>query len=112
VSLHILLGLTCIYLFMVFGDCVTTYLCLTTPNEAYQVWEGNLLSAWLFTQVGLVQGLALASGAKVLALVWLYRLVRHRPELAKLACLGLAVATSTALWATLNNWYIWSVIRS
>jgi hypothetical protein len=93
------------------GDCVSTYLVLTTPTETYRVWEGNVLSAWLFAQVGLVQGLALATTVKALMLAGLYRLVARRADLRTLAVLGMAFAINTHLWANLNNWYIWGVIR-
>lgn len=107
-----LLGLIFFYLFLVIGDCVSTYLCLTTPTDEYNVGEANLLSAWLFAQVGLVQGLALSTMIKATLSVWLYRIVQSRPHLLTFSTLGMAFAVSSTLWANLNNWYIWSVISS
>jgi hypothetical protein len=44
-------------------------------------------------------------------LAGLYRLVARRADLRTLAVLGMAFAINTHLWANLNNWYIWGVIR-
>lgn len=107
-----LLGLIFFYFVLNLGDCVSTYLCLTALHESYNVGEANPLSAWLFAQVGLVHGLALSSVIKVALSVWLYRLVLRQPGLLTFATLGMAFAVSSVLWANLNNWYIWSLIRS
>lgn len=106
------LGLIFAYLILNLGDCVSTYLCLTASSAHYSVGEANPFSAWLFAQVGLVQGLVLSTMGKTCISVWLYRAILRLPELRVLATLGMAFAVSSTLWANLNNWYIWSMLRS
>ena len=51
------------------SDHWTTYLCLRAPVEGLS--EANPMAAWLFEQIGLVEGLALDSVITVLGLIFL-----------------------------------------
>jgi hypothetical protein len=82
------------------ADHWTTYLCLRTPVAGWQVTEANPLSAWLFSNLGLVQGLVLDSVVTVLALAFLITTDRL-PSAVKKAFLVTVVAWTGA--AVLNN---------
>ncbi len=81
-------------------DHVTTWLCLRAPVPGWEIREANPLAAWLFGNVGLVEGLALDTLVTVLAVVLLARSQRMPPA-AKLGLLGLLIATSA--FAVANN---------
>ena len=49
------------------ADHWTTYLCLRSPVQGFEVTEANPLAAWLFSNLGLVEGLLLDSVVTVLA---------------------------------------------
>lgn len=53
------------------ADHWTTYLCLRSPVAGWQVTEANPIAEWLFTELGLVEGLLLDSAVTVLAVGFL-----------------------------------------
>jgi len=82
------------------ADHWTTYLCLRSPVEGWQVTEANPISQWLFGGMGLVPGLILDSVVTVIAVVVLLTTSRVPPA-AKGAFFGLVVATTG--YAVMNN---------
>jgi len=81
-------------------DHWTTWLCLRGPIPGWEIREANPLAAWLFGHFGLVQGLALDT-LVTLAAVILVAQTRRVPWAARLALLGLLIATSA--FAVANN---------
>jgi hypothetical protein len=65
------------------ADHWTTWICLRAPVPGWRASEANPLAAWLFTQVGLAEGLLLDSAVTAVALLFLAR-ARSVPEPAKL----------------------------
>ncbi len=82
------------------SDHWTTYLCLRAPARGYQVWEANPIAAWLFENLGLVQGLLLDSVLTLAALALLLT-TRRLPHPVKVVFL-LAVVAGTG-YAVVNN---------
>ena len=82
------------------ADHWTTYLCLRAPVSGWVVSEANPITAWMFHQFGLVDGLLLDSLITVSALWVLYRTQRV-PATAKSVFLC-AVLVGTGL-AVVNN---------
>lgn len=82
------------------ADHWTTYLCLRTPVEGWQVTEANPLASWLFANAGLVPGLLGDSAVTVCALFFLFT-TDLVPRPAKLGFLAF-VALWTG-WAVANN---------
>jgi hypothetical protein len=95
--LHALAGLAFLFALL---DHLTTWLCLRTPIPGWEIREANPLAAWLFTRVGLVEGLAIDTLVTALALVLVAYTVRL-PRAAKLALLGVLIGTSA--FAVANN---------
>jgi hypothetical protein len=81
-------------------DHMTTWLCLRAPIPGWEIREANPLAAWLFGRFGLVEGLALDT-LVTLAVVLLVAQTRRVPRAARLALLGLLIATSA--YAVANN---------
>jgi hypothetical protein len=81
-------------------DHLTTWLCLRAPVPGWEIREANPLAAWLFTRVGLVEGLALDTIVTLAAVVIVSEAPRI-PRLAKLSLLGMLIAT--AAFAVANN---------
>ena len=81
-------------------DHFTTWLCLNQPIAGWSVSEANPLSDYLFSELGLLQGLALDSALTLALLAMLLRtnLLSSR---AKTASLLLLVATTG--YAVVNN---------
>ena len=82
------------------ADHWTTYLCLRSPVRGFEVSEANPLAAWLFSNLGLVEGLLLYSVVTVLALTFLV-VTDRLPKGVKTAFLVTVVAWTGA--AVLNN---------
>lgn len=53
------------------ADHWTTYLCLHAPVEGFDVVEANPVAQWLFSQAGLVAGLAIDTVLTVAAIAYL-----------------------------------------
>jgi hypothetical protein len=81
-------------------DHVTTWLCLRAPIPGWDVREANPLAAWLFGQLGLVEGLALDTFLTLFAVVFVAQ-ARRVPRAARLALLGMLIVTSA--YAAANN---------
>lgn len=103
---NFLLVLFSLLYLLIIGDCVSTYLCLTTISDTYRVWEGNLISAWLFELVGLVPGLVLFALVKAVGLVWLYRLAMKSERRYIWIVSMMSVAFCITAYANFNNWRI------
>ena len=82
------------------SDHWTTYLCLSRPVEGVRVTEANPLAAWLFDNMGLVEGLLFDSLLTLGALAFLL-VTRRVPRPIKIAFL-LTVVAGTG-WAVFNN---------
>ena len=71
--LHALTGLAFLFALL---DHLTTWLCLRAPIPGWEIREANPLAAWLFTRVGLVEGLAIDTLVTALAVVLVAYTVR------------------------------------
>lgn len=81
-------------------DNTTTFLCLRSPVEGFEVVEANPFARFVFDSVGLVPGLAfetLITTATVAFLVFTPRLSRG------LRYAVLAILTLLPAWASVNN---------
>lgn len=74
-----LLAILCVLFVLIVGDCVSTYFCLTTPSPGHNVWEANLVSAWMFEHWGLVSGLVIFVLAKAIALITIWKWAHVSP---------------------------------
>jgi uncharacterized protein DUF5658 len=81
-------------------DHVTTWLCLRAPIPGWEIREANPLAAWLFGRFGLVEGLVLDTLVTVGAVLFVAQ-ARRVPRAARLALLGMLIATSA--FAAVNN---------
>ena len=87
------------------ADHWTTYLCLRAPVAGYEVLEANPIAAWLFAQLGLVEGLLLDTVLTVAALTFLLR-TRRVPRGLKTAFLvGVIGGTAYAVHNNLDAIY-------
>ncbi|KKK80344.1 hypothetical protein LCGC14_2824460, partial [marine sediment metagenome] len=69
-----LISVLWVVFFLVVGDCISTYLCLTTPvPEGVKVWEAQPLSQQIFQHWGLVPGLMIFFAAKSIFLYIVYK---------------------------------------
>lgn len=82
------------------ADHWTTYLCLRSPINGFEVAEANPLAAWLFQSVGLVEGLWIDSLVTIAALAFLLATPRL-PRAAKLVFLAAVVGWTG--FAVANN---------
>ncbi len=82
------------------ADHWTTYLCLRSPVDGWQVTEANPISDWLFQGVGLVPGLVIDSMVTVIAVSLLLTTSRV-PQYAKGTFFCLVVMTTS--YAVINN---------
>jgi len=80
------------------ADHWTTYLCLRAPVEGYLVSEANPIAHWLFSEFGLVAGLAIDSVATAGGMLFLATTTRvpHAAKLAFLAALVLGTGYTVA----------------
>jgi len=102
--MHLLALLT---LLLSAADHWTTYLCLRTPLEGWEITEANPLAEWLFGAAGLVPGLWIDSAVTVVAVGFLLS-TRLLSESAKV-CFFSLIAVWTGI-AVLNNLKAISVI--
>jgi hypothetical protein len=101
----------CLFLLIV-GDCVSTYFCLTTASDEYQVWEFNPISDWMFQAWGLIPGLLVFVLVKGLGLIYLYKrasvsILRH-----KIVCVFIVGAILITGYVNYNNWSIYALLKS
>ncbi len=96
---------------LIIGDGISTYLCLTTPSDTYEVWEGVGPVRGLFDTIGLAPGLILIFVTKITLLVWLYRIARKGAVVYWIAVVGTLLGALFLAYANLNNWYIYNLIR-
>jgi hypothetical protein len=109
----VFISVLCVVFLLVLGDCVSTYLCLSTPApEHLNVWEANLLSAWSFQAIGLVPGLVAFIAIKAAGLVIIYNWAQ-RGSRERLIFTGLmvGVAVMTA-YVNYNNFYIYHLLST
>ena len=101
VPLRVLLG-ALVVLFNL-ADNATTFLCLRAPVPGFEVIEANPAAAWLFSAIGLREGLLLEMAVTTLAIAFLVATERITPRI-KLALLVLLAALPA--WAAVNNWLV------
>ena len=82
------------------ADNATTFLCLRAPVPGFEVTEANPAAAWLFSAIGLAEGLVLEMVISALAIAFLVATQRIPPRI-KLALL--VVLSLLPGWAALNN---------
>ena len=82
------------------ADNTTTFLCLRSPVEGFEVVEANPIARWLFDSVGLVEGLVFEMLITTAAIAFLVNTARipSRMKLMLLVVLALLPA-----WAAVNN---------
>jgi hypothetical protein len=97
---------------LILGDFVSTYLCLTTPNEFYKVWEVNPLSAWMFGVMGIVPALALQAAIKGGALIWCHHWSQRSMLHYRVMWIMMLGALLITGYANVNNWQIYHLLRS
>ena len=83
------------------ADHWTTYLCLRSPVDGWQIDEANPLADWLFQSVGLAQGLVIDSVVTLFAVGFLLT-TRQIPEVAKGFFFAMVIAWTG--FAVFNNW--------
>ena len=81
-------------------DNLTTYLCLSTDVDGFQVYEANPLAAWSFDRVGLESGLVVEMLMSIGAIAFLVATPLFPPRV-KLGLLMVLVALPG--WAVANN---------
>jgi len=82
------------------ADNFTTWACLRAPSLGWHVTEVNPLSAWVFREIGVVQGLALDTA---LTLVAVTALVRTRLFSRDLKQTALLLVFAVTCFAVANN---------
>ena len=93
-------ALAILTLFISAADHWTTYLCLREPVSGWRVTEANPIADWLFSSIGLVEGLMLDSAITLLAVGFLLT-TRQVPKLAKSMFFALVIAVTG--FAVVNN---------
>jgi hypothetical protein len=89
------------------ADNTTTFLCLRTPVDGFEVMEANPLARWLFDSVGLVEGLVFEMLVTTAAIAFLV-LTDRIPHRARIALLILLAALPA--WASLNNFLVMQAV--
>jgi hypothetical protein len=81
-------------------DHWTTYLCLRSPVDGWQVTEANPMADWLFGVTGLLPGLAIDTFITLIAVTFLVTtmVVSHPIKM-----LFLATMTASTGYAVINN---------
>lgn len=106
----LLLELFLVLFLLIAGDCVSTYLCLTTFSERYLAWEANPVTAWLFAAIGLLPGLSLMLVGKSLMFIPLYKLAQLSRGLYRFILLGTLLAVLLTAWVNYNNWSLYTLL--
>jgi hypothetical protein len=83
------------------ADHWTTYLCLRTPVDGWQVVEANPIAQWLFGRFGLVPGLTIDSALTLAAVAFLLS-TRQVPSFAKAFFFATVIVWTS--FAVANNW--------
>lgn len=96
--MRIFLGVLAVLLNL--ADNATTFLCLRAPVPGFEVSEANPAAAWLFSAIGLKEGLVLEMVISAVAIAFLVETRRVPPRI-KLALL--VVLSLLPAWAALNN---------
>lgn len=104
---RLLLSVFVLLMFLVVGDCVSTYYCLTTATDTYQVREGNVVVGWLLQQVGLVEGLTLLAAAKATGLVYLFVAAKVNRAHYLTILVGTLGATLITGYINYSNWSVY-----
>ncbi len=92
--------LALVTLILSLADHWTTYLCLRSPVDGWNVMEANPLADWLFNATGLVPGLLIDTAVTLLAIGFLLG-TNRLPNFAKSLCFGLIVVFTS--YAVINN---------
>ena len=82
------------------ADHWTTYLCLSTPVDGWEVTEANPIADWLFQSMGLLPGIVLDSVVTLLAIAFLI-VTPLVPQPLKTGFFALVVVWTG--WAVTNN---------
>lgn len=96
--MRVLLGILAVLLNL--ADNATTFLCLRAPVPGFEVTEANPAAAWLFSSIGLFEGLLLETVITTGAVAFLVATTRIPPRI-KIALL--VVLALLPAWAALNN---------
>ncbi len=108
-----LFAVLCVLFVFILGDCVSTYLCLTTPPpEGIAVWEANPVSEWMFQHLGIVSGLAIFVLAKGIALIIVWKWAHVSPGHMLLFLILMSGAILVTAYVNYNNFYIYYLLRN
>ena len=106
-----LLAILCVLFVLIVGDCVSTYLCLTTPvPEGLSVWEANPISEWMFQRWGIVSGLTIFVLSKGIALIIVWKWAHTSPGHMLLFLVMMSGATLITAYVNYNNFYIYYLL--
>lgn len=103
-----LLAILCVLSFLIVGDAVSTYLCLTIPTpEGIDVWEYNPVAEWTFRHLGLVPGLLTSLLVKALGLIFIWKWAHQSRGRMLFYLTFMCGAVLLTAYANFNNWYIY-----
>jgi hypothetical protein len=106
-----LLAILYVVFVLIVGDCVSTYLCLTTPvPESISVWEANPLSEWMFQHWGIVSGLVIFLLTKVIGLIIIWKWAHTSPGHMLLFLILMSGAVLVTAYVNYNNFYIYYLL--
>jgi uncharacterized protein YacL len=105
-----LFAILCVLFVLILGDCVSTYLCLTTPSPEYNVWEANPVSEWLFQAIGLVPGLVIFALAKAIALLIVWKWAHVSPGHMLLFLILMGGSIPVTAYVNYNNFHIYYLL--
>jgi hypothetical protein len=92
---------------LVIGDCVSTYLCLTTVSDSYAAWESNPISAWIFQQLGLIPGLVAMLVVKGFGVLILNVMSKKNKSNYIVILVGMLGAVLITGYVNYNNWGVY-----
>jgi len=108
---NLLFVILCVLFVLIVGDCVSTYLCLTTPPpEDIRVWEVNPVSAWMFERWGIVSGLVIFVLVKAIALIFIWKWAHRSPKRMLVSTWLMSGAILMTAYVNYNNFYIYHLL--
>lgn len=107
-----LLAILCVLFVLIVGDCVSTYLCLTTPPpEGTSVWEANPISVWMFQRWGIMSGLVIFALVKAICLIIIWKWAHTSPGHMLLFLTLMSGSVLVTAYVNYNNFYIYAMLR-
>ncbi len=88
-------------------DNATTFLCLRSPVDGFEVVEANPFARWVFDSIGLFPGLVFETLVTTATVAFLVLTPRLSPALRYAV---LAILTALPAWASVNNLLVMQAI--